>query len=104
MYWISASTEDIAIKTTTSRRIQSTCFLSLIFWKKISFKKSMVRVELEAITREDKVDMEADSTRITTREISRGESPESMAGMMESYPWAATSTWSENSLPKPPRK
>ena len=43
--------------------IQSTCFLSLIFWKKISFKKSMVRVELEAITREDKVDMEADSTK-----------------------------------------
>ena len=32
----------------------------------------MVRVELLAITKEDKVDMEAESTRITTRAISPG--------------------------------
>ena len=59
---------------------------------------------LEAITREDRVDMEADSTRITTREISRGESPDNIMGIMESYPSATTFTWSENNLPKPPRK
>ena len=37
------------------------------------FKKSIVRVELEAITRDDKVDMEAERTRITTNPIRAGE-------------------------------
>ena len=50
----------------------------------MSFKKSRVRVELEASTREDRVDMEADSTRITTMAMSTSGSPESMVGMMES--------------------
>ena len=44
----------------------------------------MVRVELEAMTKEDKVDMEADSTRITTRAMSMGDRPDSMAGIMAS--------------------
>lgn len=44
----------------------------------------MVSVELDAITREDRVDMEAERTRITTREIIMGLSVDSMVGMMES--------------------
>ena len=36
------------------------------------------------MTREERVDMEADSTRITTREINRGDRSDSMVGMMES--------------------
>ena len=64
----------------------------------------MVSVELEAITSEESVDMEADSTRITTRAISSGDRPDSMAGIMASYPSVATSTLSENRRPKPPRK
>ncbi len=83
-YWIRARTEDMAMKTTTSPRIQRTCFFWLIFRKKSSFRKSMVRVELEAMTKEDKVDMEADSTRITTRAMSMGDRPDSMAGIMAS--------------------
>ena len=71
---------------------------------KWSFRKSRVRVELEASTREDRVDMEAESTRMTTTAMSTSDSPESMVGMMESYPLAATSIWSEKSRPKPPRK
>ena len=64
----------------------------------------MVKVEEEAITREDKVDIEAERTRITTTAISRSGRPESMAGMMASYPSEATSTWSANRRPNPPRK
>ena len=46
--------------------------------------KSRVSVELEVSTREDKVDMEADSTSITTMPIRISGSPESMAGMIVS--------------------
>ena len=66
--------------------------------------KSSVRVELEASTSEDSVDMEAESTSTTTTAISTVESPSSMVGTMESYPLAATSSGVENSRPKPPRK
>ena len=83
--------DEMAINTTIRNRIQSTCFFSLIFWKKSSFKKSMVNVELDAITRDDSVDMEADSTRITTKAISIGESPDSIVGITESNPFAAMS-------------
>lgn len=64
----------------------------------------MVKVELEAITSDESVDMEADSTKMTTSAINSGDSPDSIVGIMESNPLAATSIWSENNLPKPPRK
>ena len=69
--------------------------------------RSKVRVEAEVSTREDSVDMEADSTRITTMAITISGSPSSMVGMMLSYfgaPPAAYSIVSPYSLPKPPRK
>ena len=66
--------------------------------------KSNVKVELEASTREDRVDMDADSTRITTTAIRIAGRPDSMVGMTESYPPTAMSIRSENSRPKPPRK
>ena len=83
--------EEIAINTTTSKRIQNTCFLSLIFFANNSLIKSMVSVELDAITKEDKVDMEADNTSITTSAISIGDNPESIVGITESNPLAAIS-------------
>ena len=55
-----------------------------IFLMKLSFRKSMVRVEEEAMTREDRVDMEAESTRMTTRAINPSDRLESMVGMTES--------------------
>ena len=61
-------------------------------------------VELEVRTSEDSVDIDAESTRMTTIAIRRSGSPESMVGMTESNPFALMSIWSENSLPKPPRK
>ena len=67
--------------------------------------KSSVKVELEASTSEDRVDMEAESTSTTTTAISTVESPASMVGTMESYPSGRhASSGVENSRPKPPRK
>ena len=64
--------------------MMNTWRFSLMSLMMLSFKKSRVRVELEASTREDRVDIEADSTRITTTAMSRSGRPESMVGMMES--------------------
>ena len=68
-YWISAIIAEIAIKTTIKIRMETTCFFSFIFLIILSFSRSIVKVEEEAITSEDKVDMEADKTRITTSAI-----------------------------------
>ena len=46
---------------------------------------SRVRVELDVITRDERVDMEADITRITTTLMIMSGSVESMAGMILSY-------------------
>ena len=56
LYWINAIIAEIAINTTTRIRMRRSCFLSLIFLIKLSFKKSIVNVELEAMTSEDSVD------------------------------------------------
>ena len=66
--------------------------------------KSSVKVELDAKTREESVDMEAESTRMTTTAIRIVGSPDSIVGTTESYPLAAISILSSNSRPKPPRK
>ena len=50
------------MNTTTSTRIISNCFFSLIFFRKLSFRKSIVSVELDAITSEERVDIEAKKT------------------------------------------
>ena len=104
LYWMMASTTEMAMNTTMRHRITRTCFFWLMPFTRWSRIRSRVRVELEASTREDRVDMEAESTRMTTTAMSTSDSPESMVGMMESYPLAATSIWSEKSRPKPPRK
>lgn len=51
-----------------------------MFLIKLSFKKSIVSVELEAITSDESVDIEADNTRITTNAISAGLKLESIVG------------------------
>ena len=91
LYWIKAKTEDIAINTTIKTRISNTCFFSLMFFTKLSLIKSIVNVELDAITSEDNVDIEADNTKITTKAISTDGSPDNMVGIIESKPFASTS-------------
>ena len=78
------------MKTTIRPRMMRIWRFSSISLMKWSFRKSRVRVELEASTREDRVDMEADSTSTTTTLIRK--SPmllDSMAGTMPSYAPAA---------------
>ena len=58
------------MNTTMKMRITSTCFLSSIFLITLSLSRSIVSVEDEAMTSEDRVDIEAESTRITTMAIS----------------------------------
>ena len=62
---------ETAMKPAHSSRITNICRLLFIFGKKIPFKKSMVKVELEVITNEERVDIEAESTRIMTTAINR---------------------------------
>ena len=84
LYWMMASTTEMAMNTTMSARITNTCRFSSISLKMCPFSRSRVRVELEVSTREDRVDMEAESTRMTTTASRMSGRSESMAGMMES--------------------
>ena len=72
------------MNTTIKIRIYKTCSFSLMFLIKVSFKKSMVNVELDAMTKDDKVDIEAERTRMTTRAINAGLNSDNIVGMMES--------------------
>ena len=61
------------------------------------------------MTREERVDIEADNTRITTRAIISGDNPDSIVGMTESKPSTGTPASftpisSVKRRPKPPRK
>ena len=84
LYWMMASTTEMAMNTTMRHRITRTCFFWLMPFTRWSRIRSRVRVELEVSTREDRVDMEADSTRITTTAISRSGRPDSMVGITAS--------------------
>ena len=84
LYWMRASTTEMRTNTTMRQRMMSTCRFSSIFLITWPLRRSRVRVELEVSTREERVDMEAESTRMTTRAISRSGRPESMVGTTES--------------------
>ena len=71
---------------------------------KLSFRKSIVSVELDAITSDERVDMDADSTSSTTRPIRASGRYDIIVGIMASKPSASMFTESEKSLPNPPRK
>ena len=82
--WMMASTTEMAMKTTISPRMTRSCRRWSMPGATVSTIKSRVRVELEASTKEERVDMEAERTRMTTMAMRRSGSPESMAGMMAS--------------------
>ena len=91
LYWNSAITAEITMKKTTSILIERTCFFSLIFLIILSLIRSSVRVDDEARTSEESVLIEAERTSITTSPISMGDRLESIVGIIESKPFAATS-------------
>ena len=99
---MTAMTADNAINTTSMIRIVRTCFFSDIFGAIDALIKSIVSVELEVRTNEDKVDIEADNTRITTNPINTSGRFSSRCGMIASNPSVATSVSVRR--PKPPRK
>ena len=72
------------MKTTISTRMLNSCFFSLMSFTTLSLRKSIVSVELDAMTSEESVDMLAESTRMTASAITTSESPESIVGMMAS--------------------
>ena len=99
---------EIAMNTTMKTLIRITCFFSLIFLMMLPLSRSIVSVELEAITSDDSVLIEADRTKITTIAIRKSGRVESIVGIIESKPPAGTPSFigisAEKSLPKPPRK
>jgi hypothetical protein len=104
-----AITEEITINTTISIRMITNCFLSLIFLITWPFKKSSVKVEEEAITNEERVDIDAANTRTIIRPIIASLlNPERIPGMIESKPSAGlaaeASALFANIRPKLPRK
>ena len=62
----SAITTDTTMKNTISTCMVTTCFFSLMSFITRSLSRSSVMVELDVSTREDRVDMDADSTSTTT--------------------------------------
>ena len=81
----SARITEITMKNTIRTRMISSCCFSFISFTIFPLIRSSVRVELEVRTKEDRVDMEAERTRITTTPISTSGRVESMAGMIASY-------------------
>ena len=84
--------------------MQRTCFFCVMSLTIVPRMKSIVSVELDVMTSEESVDIDAERTRMTVSAISPGPSPESIAGIIASKPSFATSTLSPKSRPKPPRK
>ena len=97
------------MNTTMRIRMIRSCFFSSIFLMTRPLSRSSVMVEEEVSTREDRVDIEAESTRMMTTAIRKGDRLFSMVGMTLSKPptglppFAAPSS-SAKRRPKPPRK
>ena len=91
LYWINASTADIAMNMTIKTRIKKTCFASDMSFAKLSLMRSIANVELDAITNDDSVDIDADNTKMTIMAIIPADNPDSIVGMIESKPLAAMS-------------
>ena len=80
-----AMTAEIKIKNTMKILITKICFFSDISFFIDGLITSRVNVELDVSTKEERVDIEADSTSTMTMAIIMEGSEESMAGMIESY-------------------
>ena len=82
---LNAISTEISRNPPISTRMMVTSFLSVMDFFIAGLIMSIVKVELEVNTREDRVDMDAESTRTTTRPISRsGSAVCSTAGIIAS--------------------
>jgi len=107
LYWITAIHEEMIINTTISVLMIRSCNFSLIFLITLPFRKSSVKVDAEAMTREESVLMDAANTKTMTTPIITSPKFESMAGTMASKTTPPPGLYifeSEYNLPKLPRK
>jgi hypothetical protein len=84
LYCTIAITAERAMNTRIRMRMTDSWRLSFILSQNFGLIKSKVSVELAVSTSDESVDMEADSTRMTTRLMSSGENEENIVGMIES--------------------
>jgi len=77
-----AMTEETAMKNSTKPRTQEIVCFSCICLRRAGAMTSNVREEPEVNTKEDRVDMDAERTRMTTMPIRISDSPESICGTM----------------------
>ena len=92
--------------------MQSTCDFGFMSFTTVPRMKSIVSVELDVMTSEESVDIDAERTSTTTSAISRPSveiAARSISGMTESKPCAGlpfgpTPISAEKSRPNPPRK
>ena len=99
-----AMTAETRINSAIITRITFILPFSVIFPLEAGTMRSKVMVEPLVSTKEDKVDMEAESTSTKTTAIKRSGIPLSIAGIITSKPSAATVSGEINSRPKPPMK
>ena len=83
-YCTSASAAETRMNTTMSRRIVESCFFSFMFFTTLPLITSSVRVDDEVSTRDESVDMDAESTSTITMPMRMSGSVESIVGMIES--------------------
>ena len=72
------------MKITINTRIMKSCFFSSISFITWPLSKSRVKVELDARTSDERVDIEADNTRMTTTPINMSGRFESITGITAS--------------------
>ena len=75
---------EIIMKITIKTLMIFNCFFSSISLATWPFNKSSVRVELEARTNDESVDIEADKTKMTTTASKISGKPDSITGITES--------------------
>ena len=97
------------MNTTISTRMISSCFFSSMSLITRPLSRSSVTVEEDVSTRDDSVDMEAESTRMITTAIRNGERVCSIVGITLSnppagFPPSTAPSSAAKSRPKPPRK
>ena len=82
--WMMPMPADSAMNTTRSTRIQLTCFFSSMSLTTLPLMRSSVNVDDDVRTREESVDIEAESTMTTSTPSRMSGMFDTSAGMIES--------------------
>jgi len=83
-YCTSAITADTMMNSTSNTRMQESCFFSDMSLTMLPLITSIVSVDDDVSTSDERVDIDADSTSTMTMPMRMSGSDESIVGMMES--------------------